>query len=173
MELAKEVQGFSSACEQLLETIARHRRLEKDERRLIEYYCKEIVGPLRTISKSRPTQQPLTATIVFYAVITNNGHVYLRNPFEGLSENAEPPTLMPWGSASSTTITSSSPTPSWWKALGNGSSGFAIFRKVNGVLRMEPFSVPHLYNTAQEADIHGIAYGQRIIDEKIPGLNAG
>jgi hypothetical protein len=49
----------------------------------------------------------------------------------------------------------------------------AIFRKVNGVLRMEPFSVPHLYNTAQEADIHGIAYGQRIIDEKIPGLKAG
>ena len=50
MELAKEVQGFSSACERLLDTIARHRRLEKDERRLIEYYCKEIVAKIQPIA---------------------------------------------------------------------------------------------------------------------------
>ena len=49
----------------------------------------------------------------------------------------------------------------------------AIFWNVNGILRMEPFSVPSIYNTAEEADIHGIAYGQRIIDEKVPGLKVG
>jgi hypothetical protein len=38
MELSKEVQSFSSACERLIDTIARHRQLTKDERRLIEHY---------------------------------------------------------------------------------------------------------------------------------------
>ena len=48
----------------------------------------------------------------------------------------------------------------------------AIYSKTNGVLHMQPFSGPTVYNTEEEADIHGIAYGQRIIDEKVPGLKA-
>ena len=50
MELAKEVQGFLTACERLLDTIARHRQLEKNERRLIEYYSKEIVTKIQPIA---------------------------------------------------------------------------------------------------------------------------
>ncbi|MEO7863354.1 MAG: DUF6566 family protein [Nitrospirales bacterium] len=37
-----------------------------------------------------------------------------------------------------------------------------------GVL-IRPFDVDSLYATEQEADIHGIAYGQRIIDGKVDG----
>jgi hypothetical protein len=50
MELSKEVQSFSSACERLLDTIARHRQLQKDERRLIEHYCKEILARVQPIA---------------------------------------------------------------------------------------------------------------------------
>jgi len=38
---------------------------------------------------------------------------------------------------------------------------------------MRPFVGPTVYDSEEEADIHGIAYGQRIIDEKVPGLKAG
>jgi hypothetical protein len=40
-------------------------------------------------------------------------------------------------------------------------------------LTMQPFSGPTVYDTEEEADTHGLAYGQRIIDEKVPGLTAG
>jgi hypothetical protein len=50
MELAKEVQSFTRACEQLLATIARHRGLTKDETRLIQHYCKEIVTKIQPIA---------------------------------------------------------------------------------------------------------------------------
>ena len=46
----------------------------------------------------------------------------------------------------------------------------AIYSRSNGVLSMQTFSGPAVYDTEQEADVHGIAYGQRIIDEKVPGL---
>jgi hypothetical protein len=49
----------------------------------------------------------------------------------------------------------------------------ALCWKNNGVLNMQPFSGPTVYSTEEEADIHGIAYGQRIIDEKVPGTKAG
>jgi len=49
----------------------------------------------------------------------------------------------------------------------------AICTKANGILKMQPFVGPTAYDSEDEADIHGIAYGQRIIDEKIPGLKAG
>jgi hypothetical protein len=49
----------------------------------------------------------------------------------------------------------------------------AICWKSNGLLNMQPFSGPTVYNSEEEADIHGIAYGQRIIDEKVHGLKAG
>jgi hypothetical protein len=38
---------------------------------------------------------------------------------------------------------------------------------------MQSFSGPTVYTSEEEADVHGIAYGQRIIDEKVPGLKAG
>jgi hypothetical protein len=40
------------------------------------------------------------------------------------------------------------------------------------MLNMQPFSGPTVYDTEEEADIDGIAYGQRIIDEKA-ALKAG
>jgi hypothetical protein len=48
-----------------------------------------------------------------------------------------------------------------------------IYSQTNGILNMQPFSGPTVYENEEEADIHGVAYGQRIIDEKVPGLKAG
>jgi len=36
-----------------------------------------------------------------------------------------------------------------------------------------PFSVDQTYFTQEEAEIHGITYGQRIIDGKVPGVSLG
>jgi hypothetical protein len=38
-------------------------------------------------------------------------------------------------------------------------------------IRTREFSSMVLYGTEQEADIHGITFGQRIIDGKVPGLS--
>lgn len=35
---------------------------------------------------------------------------------------------------------------------------------------MQQFAGPTVYSSEEEADIHGIAYGQRIIDEKVAAL---
>jgi hypothetical protein len=43
METAKEVHNFSSACEHLLATVVIHRPLTEDEKRVVEYYCHEIL----------------------------------------------------------------------------------------------------------------------------------
>jgi hypothetical protein len=43
MQLAKEVQTFSSACELIRSAIAMHRPLTQDEATMIEYYCQEIL----------------------------------------------------------------------------------------------------------------------------------
>lgn len=43
----------------------------------------------------------------------------------------------------------------------------AIYWKANAILNVQPFSGPMVYYTEQEADTHGIAYGQRIIDERV------
>ena len=40
-------------------------------------------------------------------------------------------------------------------------------------MNMHPFSGPTVYASEDEADIHGIAYGERIINEKVPGLKTG
>jgi hypothetical protein len=45
--------------------------------------------------------------------------------------------------------------------------------KSKGLLNVQPFSGPTVYATEAEADVHGIAYGQRIIDEKVTGLQTG
>ena len=46
-----------------------------------------------------------------------------------------------------------------------------IYSRTDGLFNIQPFSGPTVHDTEREADIHGIAYGQRIIDEKVPGLN--
>ena len=35
----------------------------------------------------------------------------------------------------------------------------------------QPFSTPSVYDTEEDADLHGLAYGQRIIDGKVPGMS--
>ena len=58
-------------------------------------------------------------------------------------------------------------------ASGQWKLRIAICWKSEGIINMQPFSGPTVYETEAEADVHGIAYGQRIIDEKMPGLKAG
>lgn len=58
-------------------------------------------------------------------------------------------------------------------ASGQWKLRIAIYWKANGILNLQAFSGPTVYDTEQDADIHGIAYAQRIIDEKVPGLKAG
>jgi hypothetical protein len=48
-----------------------------------------------------------------------------------------------------------------------------IFWDTEGVMNMRSFTAAGLYDTEDEADLHGIAYGQRIIDGKVPGLSVG
>lgn len=48
----------------------------------------------------------------------------------------------------------------------------AICWKSDDLLNLQPFSGPTIYESEAEADVHGITYGQRIIDEKMPGLKA-
>ena len=45
--------------------------------------------------------------------------------------------------------------------------------EVQWAFDLQPFSGPTVYDNEEDADIHGVAYGQRIIDEKMPGLKAG
>jgi hypothetical protein len=40
-----------------------------------------------------------------------------------------------------------------------------------GIVSDRPFSLAHTYQTEEEADLHGITFGQRIIDGKVPGLS--
>ena len=48
-----------------------------------------------------------------------------------------------------------------------------IFWETEGIVTMRSFSAPGLYDTEDEADLHGLAYGQRIIDGKVPGETVG
>jgi hypothetical protein len=49
----------------------------------------------------------------------------------------------------------------------------AIYTKTNGIFQLQPFIGPTVYASEEEVEILGIAYGQRIIDEKVLGLKAG
>jgi hypothetical protein len=46
----------------------------------------------------------------------------------------------------------------------------SISLEEDGATKSIPFWMPLEYATEAEADIHGITFGQRIIDGKIPGL---
>ena len=48
----------------------------------------------------------------------------------------------------------------------------AIYTKTNGIFELQPFVGPTVYASEDEVEILGIAYGQRIIDEKVPGVKA-
>jgi hypothetical protein len=41
----------------------------------------------------------------------------------------------------------------------------------NGASTMKSFTTDTPYQTESEADVHGITFGQRIIDGKIPGIS--
>lgn len=47
----------------------------------------------------------------------------------------------------------------------------AIYWERNGLVTTRPFSAEHTYQTEEEADLHGITFGQRIIDGKVPELS--
>ena len=64
-------------------------------------------------------------------------------------------------------------TPEPVAASGEWRLRITIYWRASGILNMQPFSGPTTYETEEEADVHGIAYGQRIIDEKVVGLKAG
>ena len=63
-------------------------------------------------------------------------------------------------------------TPEPIAASGEWRLRITIYWKTSGMLNMQPFSGPTVYDTEEEADIHGITYGQRIIDERVSGLKA-
>ena len=63
-------------------------------------------------------------------------------------------------------------TPEPIAASGEWRLRITIYWRTSGMLNMQPFSGPTVYDTEEEADIHGIAYGQRIIDERVSGLMA-
>ena len=50
MELAKEVQQFSSNCERLLSKVAGERPLTDEEKSVIAYYCHEVLKLVHTPS---------------------------------------------------------------------------------------------------------------------------
>jgi hypothetical protein len=41
----------------------------------------------------------------------------------------------------------------------------------DGQVTGRPFSVRNTYQTEEEADLHGITYGVRIIEGKVPGFS--
>jgi len=56
---------------------------------------------------------------------------------------------------------------------GKWQSHITIFWETGGIATMRSFSVAGLYDTEDEAELHGLAYGQRIIDGKVPGEAVG
>jgi hypothetical protein len=56
MQVSSEVHKFTSACEHLLASVATHRPLTEDEKRLIEYYCTEVCTKLVS-----PPSEPSTS----------------------------------------------------------------------------------------------------------------
>ena len=51
-------------------------------------------------------------------------------------------------------------------AAGQWRLRIAIYTKTNGVFELQPFIGPTVYASEDEAEILGIAYGQRIVDAK-------
>jgi hypothetical protein len=48
----------------------------------------------------------------------------------------------------------------------------AIYTKTNGIFELQPFVGPTVYANEDEVRVLSIAYGQRIIDEKVLGLKS-
>jgi hypothetical protein len=49
----------------------------------------------------------------------------------------------------------------------------ANYTETNGIFKLQPFIGPTVYASEDKVEILGIAYGQHIIDEKVPELKAG
>ena len=47
----------------------------------------------------------------------------------------------------------------------------AIYWERDGKMTVRSFSAENTYSTEAEADLHGIAYGQQIMDGKVPGCS--
>jgi len=47
----------------------------------------------------------------------------------------------------------------------------SVFWNQDGVPTIRSFTVDTAYSTEIEADLHGVAYAQRIIDGKVPGVS--
>ena len=62
-------------------------------------------------------------------------------------------------------------TPLQMRATGQWKIEASIVWERAGVVTERPYSFETTYQTEQEADIHGITFGQRIIDGQVPGLS--
>jgi hypothetical protein len=56
-------------------------------------------------------------------------------------------------------------------ASGKWELHITIFWETEDVMNMRSFTAPGLYESEDEADLQGIAYGQHIIEGKITGVN--
>jgi len=63
--------------------------------------------------------------------------------------------------------------PGPFAVLGQWRLRIAIYTKTNGIIELQPFIGPTVYASEDEVEILAVAYGQRIIDEKVLGLKAG
>lgn len=54
--------------------------------------------------------------------------------------------------------------------LGRWKARIAIVWATNGVLTIRRFLADTMYDTEQEADTHGICYGERIVDGRVAGM---
>jgi hypothetical protein len=60
--------------------------------------------------------------------------------------------------------------PNRFLTSGKWELNIRILWKSDGMVTMRTFTAPGLYDTEDEADIHGITYGQRIVDGKVAGV---
>src|SRR5262249_7950010 len=64
-------------------------------------------------------------------------------------------------------------TPDYHPASRQLSLSIVIQWERDGTVTARPFSVKNAYQTKAEADLHGIAYGQLIIDGQVRGSSVG
>jgi hypothetical protein len=58
MKQAEEFQSFSNACERMIFSIMKNRRLTEKEALIVEHYCKEILAKVAPFLPNRPPQTP-------------------------------------------------------------------------------------------------------------------
>lgn len=58
MKQAEEFHNFSNACERLIFSIMKNRRLTEKEALIVEHYCKEILAKVAPYLPNPPPQTP-------------------------------------------------------------------------------------------------------------------